>query len=137
MGILQDVVIGTVGREHHHDSNGPEDSHWTGLQAYAEYGQHPTYAFAFKPMTTTTAAILDRLEALETDLEAQRGYIKALEYGVRALIITHPDPKNLHGSWSALLPGIADVHAGNGSAIFSAAFQQALALLTRRPPSIE
>lgn len=89
MGILQDVVIGTVGREHHHDSNGPEDSHWTGLQAYAEYGQHPTYAFAFKPMTTTTAAILDRLEALETDLEAQRGYIKALEYGVRALIITH------------------------------------------------
>ncbi|HDS1581368.1 TPA: hypothetical protein QEL15_003475 [Stenotrophomonas maltophilia] len=83
-------------------------------------------------MTTTTAAILDRLEACETDLEAQRGYIKALEYGLRALIINHPDPKNLHGSWSALLPGIADVHAGTGSAIFSAAFQQALALLSEQ-----
>lgn len=74
--------------------------------------------------------ILRRLEACETDLEAHRGYLKALEYGLRAALIVHPDPSELSAIWSQLLPGIADAHAEAGTAVYTAALQQALALLT-------
>ncbi len=40
-----------------------------------------------------------RLEACEADLEAHRGYIKALEYGLRAVIASHPNPQVLSLAW--------------------------------------
>lgn len=76
-----------------------------------------------------TEQILDRLQACETVLDAQRGYIKALEYGLRTLMVTHPAPDRLESAWKHLLPGIADTHAAADNAMFTAAFQQALVLI--------
>ncbi|WP_242890487.1 hypothetical protein [Stenotrophomonas maltophilia] len=73
--------------------------------------------------------ILERLQTCEAALDAQRGYIKALEYGLRALVVTHPAPDRLNSAWKHLLPGIADTHAAADSAMFTAAFQQALVLI--------
>ena len=81
-------------------------------------------------MSEATAEMLQRLEACETSLEAHRGYLKAFEYGLRAAVITHPRPEELCRVWMQLLPGIADKHSGDGGAIYTAALQQALALLT-------
>lgn len=81
-------------------------------------------------MSEAIAEVLQRLEACETSLEAHRGYLKAFEYGLRAVVITHPRPKELCRIWAQLLPGIAEKHSGDGGAIYTAALQQALALLT-------
>jgi len=81
-------------------------------------------------MSEVIAEILQRLEACETSLEAHRGYLKALEYGLRTAIITHPRPEELCRVWTQLLPGIAEKHSGDGGPIYTAALQQALALLT-------
>ncbi|HHA2702730.1 TPA: hypothetical protein ACOEQH_000817 [Stenotrophomonas maltophilia] len=81
-------------------------------------------------MSEAIAEVLQRLEACETSLEAHRGYLKAFEYGLRAAVITHPGPEQLCRVWTQLLPEIAEKHAGDGSAIYTAALQQALALLT-------
>ena len=80
-------------------------------------------------MTTEIADLEARLLACETALEAHRGHLKAQEYGLRALIITHPRPAELAAVWAQLLPGIAQAHADNGRSVFTSAFQQALALL--------
>jgi hypothetical protein len=81
-------------------------------------------------MSEGIAEILQRLEACETSLEAHRGYLKAFEYGLRAAVITHSKPEELCRVWTQLLPGIAEKHSGDGGAIYTAALQQALALLT-------
>ncbi|WP_329889147.1 hypothetical protein [Stenotrophomonas sepilia] len=81
-------------------------------------------------MSEAIAEVLQRLEACETALEAHRGYLKAFEYGLRAAVITHPGPQELCRVWRQLLPGIAEKHSGDGGAIYTAALQQALALLT-------
>lgn len=81
-------------------------------------------------MPEAIAEILQRLEACETSLEAHRGYLKALEYGLRAAVITHPSPEELCRVWTQLLPRITEKHSGDGSAVYTAALQQALALLT-------
>lgn len=81
-------------------------------------------------MSEVIAEILQRLEACETSSEAHRGYLKAFEYGLRAAVITHPRPDELCRVWTQLLPGIAEKHSGDGGAIYMAALQQALALLT-------
>ena len=73
-----------------------------------------------------------RLEACETDLAAHRGYLKALEYGVRTLIITHPYPDLLSRAWASILPGITEAHGPEGGWIFNAAFQQLLSVLTQQ-----
>ncbi len=80
---------------------------------------------------TTAAELLKRLEAYESDLEAHRGYIKALEYGLRAVIISHPEPRDLGNVWRAILPGIADSHV-EGTPLFSAALRQGLSLLSEQ-----
>ena len=74
--------------------------------------------------------ILERLEACETSLEAHRGYLKAFEYGLRLAVIAHPQPDVLSTMWTQLLPGIAEKHAAEGGAVYKAALQQALTLLT-------
>jgi len=86
-------------------------------------------------MTQTTDQILERLTNCELELQASRGYIKALEYGLQAVIASHPTPAALAELWSHVLPEVADVHGGNGSdgsdsTVFDAAFQQALAGLS-------
>lgn len=83
-------------------------------------------------MTHTTIEILDRLQACEMDLEAHRGYLKAFEYGLRALIISHPSPPQLLGLWNVLLPSITETHLGTQGVSFTLAFQQALSLLTKQ-----
>jgi len=80
---------------------------------------------------TTSGELLKRLEAYETEMEAHRGYIKALEYGLRAVIISHPEPRDLAGIWRAILPGIADSHF-ESTPLFSAALRQGLSLLSEQ-----
>jgi hypothetical protein len=79
-----------------------------------------------------TADLVERLERCEMELQAARGYIKALEYGLHAVIASHPAPAALTELWSHLLPELADAHAGGAapSPLFDAAFQQALASLS-------
>lgn len=80
---------------------------------------------------TTTAELLKRVEAYETELEAHRGYIKAIEYGLRAVIISHPEPRDLRNVWRAILPGIADSHFEE-TPLFSTALRQGLSLLSEQ-----
>lgn len=71
-----------------------------------------------------------RLEACEVDLEVHRGYIKALEYGLRAVIASHPTPQLLSLAWGMTLAGAADAHAGEEGFAFNGAMQQAMRDLT-------
>ena len=79
------------------------------------------------------ANILARLESCELALQASRGYIKALEYGLHAVIASHPAPAALTELWSHVLPELADTHsrAAEPPTLFDAAFQQALAGLSK------
>ena len=83
-------------------------------------------------MTQPTDQTLERLTTCEFELQTARGYIKALEYGLHAVIASHPAPAALTELWSHLLPEVADAHAGGAtpSPLFNAAFQQAMAGLT-------
>lgn len=83
-------------------------------------------------MTTETAEILERLHACEAGLEVHRGYLKAMEYALRVSFITHQDSEALLSTWTKLLPAIADSHESDGGALFAAAFQQSLTILTEQ-----
>lgn len=78
------------------------------------------------------ADILVRLASCELELQASRGYIKAMEYGLHAVIASHPAPGALAELWSHVLPELADTHSGSAEAspLFAATFQQALAGLS-------
>lgn len=80
----------------------------------------------------TDRDILERLEACEMELQAYRGYIKALEYTVHTLVATHPDPASLNMIWSHVLPEVAEHQSGPhmGGPLFHAAFQQAMGAVT-------
>jgi hypothetical protein len=81
-------------------------------------------------MDQSAPDILQRLEACELELQAARGYIKALECGLHAVIASHPAPDELAALWAHVLPEVADTHGGTGTALFNAALRQALATLT-------
>lgn len=83
-------------------------------------------------MSAEITEILDRLEACEAGLEMQRGYLKAMEYALRMCVLTHPAPDNLAEAWRQLLPSIAAKHMDDSSALFTAAFQQSLTVLTEQ-----
>ncbi|HDS1038171.1 TPA: hypothetical protein QDZ42_001368 [Stenotrophomonas maltophilia] len=83
-------------------------------------------------MTPTLEQLAERLHACEIDLEAHRAYLKAMEYGLGAAIATHGDPRALARVWDLMLVEAADAHAGLDGAIFTAAFQQALRMITER-----
>jgi hypothetical protein len=83
-------------------------------------------------MTSIDNEILERLQSCETDLQAHRGYMKSLEYGLRAAILTHPAPSALANAWNAMLPGIAEAHSDSEGLAYTAALQQGLALLTEQ-----
>ncbi|WP_312252183.1 hypothetical protein [Stenotrophomonas sp.] len=74
----------------------------------------------------------ERLDACEMELEAHRAYIKAMEYALRALVLTHPASVRLSETWQRLLPSIAAKHRDSGGDLFAAAFQQSLAVLTEQ-----
>ncbi|HEL3174457.1 hypothetical protein [Stenotrophomonas maltophilia] len=81
-------------------------------------------------MNLTLEQLAARLEACEADLEAHRGYLKAMEYGIRTLIATHPNAKALSLSWEHTLVAAADSHFGRGGCVFTAGIQQAMRTLT-------
>lgn len=83
-------------------------------------------------MTTEITEILERLHACEVGIEAQRGYLKAMEYALRVSFMTHQNPAELLDTWTRLLPPIARSHEDNGSPVFTAAFQQSLVVLTEQ-----
>ncbi|OWQ74528.1 hypothetical protein CEE63_10270 [Stenotrophomonas maltophilia] len=81
-------------------------------------------------MNLTLEQLAARLEACELDLEAHRGYIKALEYGLRAVMASHPNPQVLSLAWAMALAGAADAHAGEEGFSFNGAMQRAMRDLT-------
>ncbi|AWH36671.1 hypothetical protein C1929_07845 [Stenotrophomonas sp. ZAC14D1_NAIMI4_6] len=83
-------------------------------------------------MTPALNQLADRLQACEAELEAQRAYLKALEYGLRFSLATHPARAQLSDAWKHLLPSIAAKHRQDGGELFAAAFQQALTVLTEQ-----
>lgn len=83
-------------------------------------------------MTSEITEILDRLQACEAALEMHRGYLKAMEYGLRVSLLTHQNPLILLDTWTRLLPSIAHSHHRDDSQQFSAAFQQSLTVLTEQ-----
>lgn len=83
-------------------------------------------------MTFTLEQLAERLHACEVDLEAHRGYLKAMEYALGATIATHNDPPLLRRIWDLMLVEAADAHAGLEGPIFTAAFQQSLRMLTEQ-----
>lgn len=76
--------------------------------------------------------IRERLQRCEIELQASRGCIKALEYGLNAVIPSHSAPAALAELWSNVLPEVADAHSGGSetSPLFNAAFQRALVSLS-------
>lgn len=88
-------------------------------------------------MTTEITEILERLHACEVGIEAQRGYLKAMEYALRLCLLTHQEPKRLSAAWHQLLPSIAAKHRDDSSDLFAAAFQQSLTVLTEQIGGIQ
>lgn len=60
------------------------------------------------------------------ELAAHLGYIKALEYGLRAAIAAHPAAEAMSLLWAQMLPEISDSHASAGHVAFNAALQHGL-----------
>lgn len=83
-------------------------------------------------MKYTLEQLAERLHACEVDLEAHRGYLKAMEYALGATIATHNDSRSLGRIWDLILVEAADAHAGLNGPIFTAAFQQSLRMLTEQ-----
>lgn len=83
-------------------------------------------------MKYTLEQLAERLHACEVDLEAHRGYLKAMEYALGATIATHNDSRSLSRIWDLILVEAADAHAGLNGPIFTAAFQQSLRMLTEQ-----
>jgi len=83
-------------------------------------------------MTQPTDQTLERLATWEFELQTARGYIKALEYGLHAVIAEHQDPVALATLWAHVLPEVADQQASvkGGTPIYHSAFQQALAVMS-------
>ena len=80
----------------------------------------------------TTSQLTQQLHDCEIELQAHRGYLKALEYGLRAIIISHPDPAGLIQTWQGILPGIADNHSSDDTPLFRASLRQGLSMLTEQ-----
>lgn len=76
-----------------------------------------------------------RLERAEATASLALGRTKALEYGLRALIISHPYTEQLNLLWQAILVEITDEHMDIPDDIFhpdmfSGGMQDALTALT-------
>lgn len=89
-------------------------------------------------MDQSASKILQRLESCELELQAARGYIKALKGGLHAIIESHPASATLASVWEELLPDLLATHS-NETGPFLAALREALtmqSLSIRRPKPI-
>ncbi|MDQ7306795.1 hypothetical protein O0J71_07580 [Stenotrophomonas sp. Sm3119] len=83
-------------------------------------------------MNDGISELLDRLHSCEVAIEVHHGYLKAMEYGLRMAVATHPAREHLSDVWLQLLPHIAAKHRDDGGELFVAAFEQALTVLTEQ-----
>jgi hypothetical protein len=63
------------------------------------------------------------------------GAMRALDYGVRTLIATHPDPELLNHTWQDLISEIPDWHQDTtapNSEMFNASMSAVLGVLTQQ-----
>ncbi|PTA72002.1 MULTISPECIES: hypothetical protein [unclassified Stenotrophomonas] len=73
---------------------------------------------------------VDRAHAgVEAELAAHLGYIKALEYGLRAAIAAHPAAGTMSLLWAQMLPEISDRYASTGHVDFNVALQRGLRMV--------
>ena len=56
----------------------------------------------------TIALLIERIERCEMELQSARAYIKALEQGLHAAIVTHGDPLRMGEFWGHVLVEIAE-----------------------------
>lgn len=73
-----------------------------------------------------TPSVASTPASVQAELAAQLGYIKALEYGLRAAIAAHPAAGAMSLLWTQMLPEITDHHASTGHIEFNAALQRGL-----------
>jgi len=76
-----------------------------------------------------TPSVTGTHAGVEAELAAHLGYIKALEYGLRAAIAAHPAAETMSLLWAQMLPEISDHHVSTGHAYFNAALQQGLSTI--------
>lgn len=78
------------------------------------------------------ANILSRVERCEMELQSARAYIKALEQGLHAAIVTHGDPLRMGELWDHVLVEIAEgqTDGPEKSQLYHASFQAALAAIS-------
>lgn len=77
-----------------------------------------------------------RLDRADAAASLALGRTKALEYAVRFLIASHPNPKRAEAGWQKLLVLIADEHLEApglpDESMYQAGIQQVLSVLTRQ-----
>lgn len=85
-------------------------------------------------MISSYSDLMQRLERCEMELQASRGYIKALEYGLRAVIACEPEAERLAAVWAHVLLEASEEHQGDAasSPLFHAALQHALSVVTEQ-----
>ncbi|UQY89291.1 hypothetical protein LQE85_08855 [Stenotrophomonas rhizophila] len=71
---------------------------------------------------------LERIEALEVQVQAILGHLKAMEYGLRLLIATHPNPEVLIAASEGLEQRATSAHLDD-DAMYSAAITQGITIL--------
>lgn len=74
----------------------------------------------------------DRLEQLESQVEALMGHVKALEYGLRLVIATHPAPELVLQALDSMADDILTPPSFTGEAaspMYQAALQQGLGIV--------
>ena len=81
----------------------------------------------------TPEEMLEVIKRNEDICSAMIGAMKALEYGVRTLIATHPDPTLVKHTWHDLLSDLPDHHQDTTAPnpqLFNASMSAMLGLLT-------
>ncbi|MBE1159629.1 hypothetical protein [Dyella acidiphila] len=77
--------------------------------------------------------MLETIKRSEDICSAMVGAMKALEYGVRTLIATHPDPELMKHTWHDLLSDLPDRHQDTSAPnpqLFNATMSAMLGVLT-------
>jgi hypothetical protein len=81
-------------------------------------------------MSDKISEILERLERCESELQAARGYIKALEYGLHSLITTSSEPSKLSTLWRAVVKAHQEGDAPGDSKLHHLATRMAMDSIT-------
>lgn len=73
-----------------------------------------------------TNDMLERIERCERELQALRGYTKALESGLHAVILFSPEPVRLLGLWEGVCKAYSESDASVESRLHHLALRQAM-----------